>query len=69
MYINKLPIELINYIFEFYNPFQKKYETVINHINTKNRYSACVRQLKRYSLYNRNGEVIEFQKYAILNNS
>ena len=65
--MNKLPSELIINIFEFYNPNQNKYQTVINHINSKNRYSSCVRQLKQYCVYNRNGDVIEFCKYAILN--
>jgi hypothetical protein len=67
--MDNLPVEILYYISQFYNPFKDDYDIVINHINSQNRYSSCIRQLKQFSLYNRNGEFIEFCKYSILNDS
>lgn len=42
------------------------YDTVIKEINIKFRFKVLMRQLKQFNTYDRNGNVIEFRKDAIL---
>ena len=42
------------------------YNTIIKELNIKFRFKVLMRQLKQFNTYNRNGNVIEFRKDAIL---
>ena len=63
----QLPNELIMHIFEYYNPYKLLYKNnVINVLNSKSKYSIVMRQLKLYTVYNRNKELIYFSIDSIL---
>lgn len=62
-----LPSELINYIFEFENPYKTFYsQNIIKIFKSKYIYNFVMKQLKQYCVYNKNKEVIYFAKDAIL---
>lgn len=66
-HISFLPEHIINnQILSFYNPYKKLYNLVIIEISSKFLFNACIRQLKRYSIYDSNKNLISFQKYALL---
>ena len=62
-----LPNEIVMNIFEYYNPYKIQYtNNVINILNAKSNYDIVMRQLKLYSVYNRNRELIYFSIDSIL---
>jgi len=62
-----LPPEIINYIFEYENPYKTfYYNNIIKIIKSKYIYSFVMKQLKQYCIYNQNKEVIYFAKDSIL---
>lgn len=64
-----LPPEILNYIFEFANPYKTLYSNhVVVHLKARNNYSSLIRQLKRFRIRNRHGDVIHFAKESILHN-
>lgn len=63
---NKLPIELINCVYDFCNPYKPIYDMNIFVIKYKNIYSYTMKELNNYNVRNRNKEILYFQKYAIL---
>jgi len=62
-----LPGELINYIFEYENPYKSFYSNnVIKMIKSKYIYTFVMKQLKQYCIYNQHKEFIYFAKDAII---
>jgi hypothetical protein len=61
-----LPDNTIDNIFSFYNPYKLFYNSVITELNSKYFFKICMKQLQRYSLYDKNKNFISFQKDSIL---
>ena len=62
-----LPEHIINCeILSFYNHYKYLYDCVIKEIRSRYFFEACMRQLKQYSIYDRNKNLLAFQKYALL---
>lgn len=59
---NILPSDLCNVIFSFYNPYQRNYSIVLSELKSKHFYSRCLNEIKRYCVYDKNKNVISFQK-------
>ena len=56
-----LQAELINYIFEYENPYKSFYSNnVIKMIKSKYIYTFVMKQLKQYCVYNKNKEPAYF---------
>jgi len=64
-----LPDYIITYeIFSFYNPYKIFYDYTIIEFRSRCLFKACIRQLKQYSIYDKNKNLILFQKDALLSN-
>ena len=61
-----LPDDIINIIFSMYNPYKKDYSFVLNELKNKNQYSKCIKEIDRYCLYDKHGNLISFQRGAII---
>lgn len=66
MFVDRLPNEIISYVFEFYNPYKSIYNINMLKIKYKHIYSCTMKELNNYNVRNRNKEILYFQKYAIL---
>jgi hypothetical protein len=66
MFDHKLPHELVNCVYDFYNPYKYIYTNIIKKLKYKYIYSHCMKELNNYNVRNRNKEILYFQKYAIL---
>lgn len=65
--ISILPDYLITEeIFSFYNVYKILYDNVITEIKARYIFKSCMKQLKQYSIYDKNKNFISFQKYALL---
>jgi hypothetical protein len=62
-----LPNGVIDIIYSFFNPHKSSYDRVLLEFKQKIYYKGLMRQLSQYATYNKNGNVIAFQKYSILN--
>ena len=60
------PPYILDHIFSYYNPYKVCYDRVLVELKQKIYYRGLMRQLSRYATYNRNGNVIAFQKYSLL---
>lgn len=64
---NIFPLEIINYIFEYNNPYKDYfYKNIILHIKSKYTYSLVMKQLKQFCVYSKDKKFIYFAKDAIL---
>ena len=62
-----LPSEIINYIFEYENPYKTFYsKNIITTLKSKYIYNFVMKELKQYCIYNQNKEIIYFAIDAIL---
>ena len=61
-----LPSDLWLNIYDFYNPYKKEYEKSLGIIKNRYIYNVCMRQLRQYCLYNKDRELICFNKDALL---
>jgi hypothetical protein len=61
-----LPDEIQHQIYSFYNPYKELYDSVHKQIKSKFIYKSCMKQLRSYNLYNLNGEIITFNRDAII---
>ena len=61
-----LPNELINIIFEYSNPYKDYYnKNIVLYFKNRYIYNVLMKQLKQYCVYNKNKEIIYFQRDAI----
>ncbi len=60
------PVEIINYIYSFYNPYKIIYNNIILEIKSKNIYKFVMKQLLQFNVRNRKGEILYFAIDAIL---
>lgn len=62
-----LPDPILEQIFSFFNPY-KNYFTTHVLVNLKSRliYKTLMKQLKSYSVYNKERQLIKFYKYSLL---
>jgi hypothetical protein len=68
--ISSLPEHIITEeIFSFYNIYKNFYDYVIKEIQSRVLFKSCMRQLKQYTIYDKNKNVISFQKYALLSSN
>lgn len=61
-----LPDRVIDIIYSFYNPHKSSYDRVLVELKQKIYYRGLMMQLSQYATYNKNGNVIAFQKYSLL---
>ena len=62
-----LPVEIINYIFEYENPYKYYFtKNIIKVFKSKYNYKNLLKQLKQYCVYNINKELIYFSIDSIL---
>lgn len=57
-----LPEEICNLIFSFYNPYQQDYSMVLSELKHKQFYERCLYEIKSYCVYDKNKNLISFQK-------
>lgn len=62
-----IPDHILTYeIFSFYNPYKIFYNYTIIEFRSKCLFKTCIKQLKQYSIYDKNKNLISFQKDALL---
>lgn len=62
----ELPVEIQHQIYSFYNPYKNLYDSVNKHIKSKFFYKSCMKQLRSYNTFNKNGEIITFNQDSII---
>ena len=62
----RLPENLHNHIYTFFNPNKQLYEKVLVELRQKLYFQALIKQLKSFSTFDRNQNLITFHKDAIL---
>jgi hypothetical protein len=62
----RLPENLQNHIYSFFNPNKQLYEKVLVELRQKLYFQALIKQLNSFSTFDRNRNLITFQKDAIL---
>lgn len=63
---SKIPTELIDYIYTFYNNNKILYNLVLDNLHNYFKYKKVLKKLKSYSIYDKNKNFINFQIDAIL---
>jgi len=61
-----LPEDLWDKIFSFYNPNQQNYSIVISELKCKQFYKICLNEMNQYCVYDKNKNLISFQKEWII---
>lgn len=62
-----LPEHIIDHILSFYNPLKEYYTNhVLVNLRSRMIYKSVMKQLKSFSVYNINKELIKFYRYNLL---
>lgn len=62
-----LPEYIIHHIFTFYHPYKEYYTShVLVELKHRMYYDRIMKQLRQFSIYDRQRNLIRFEKYSIL---